>query len=277
MRGNATWLTALALCLCVTAPAMAQEQAEPQAPQTLVKLDGFDITNLHFALFATQTGRNPDNAEDQIKLLNELVNNFMVANSPEGQALASDPEIVAALDVARARLVAQAFIRDQIEKMAIDEAVLRELYELEYANAKRQEYKARHILLKDEGEAKEVIAELDGGADFATLATSRSIGPSKSAGGDLGWFEADQMVSEFSQATAQLADGSYSAAPVKTRFGWHVILREDSREAPPPEFESVKPELVARLQQQQIAKVITAIRDNSKIEIQQPESPEKKD
>ena len=85
------------------------------------------------------------------------------------------------------------------------------------------------------------------------------------------------MVSEFSQATAQLADGSYSTTPVKTRFGWHVILREDSREAPPPEFESVKPELAARLQQQQIAKVITAIRDNSKIEIQQPESPEKKD
>jgi peptidyl-prolyl cis-trans isomerase C len=277
MRSNLSRLAALALALCVAAPTMAQEAAGPPAPQTLVKIDGFDITNLHFALFATQTGRNPENPEDQIKLLNELVNNFMVANSPQGQALAEDPEIVAALDVARARLVAQAFIRDQIEKIAIDEADLRELYELEYGNAVRQEYKARHILLKDEDAAKAVIKELDGGADFATLATSRSIGPSKSAGGDLGWFEADQMVTEFSQATAALANGSYSETPVKTRFGWHVILREDSREVPAPTFESVRPELEARLQQQQIAEVITAIRDNAKIEIQQPDTPEKRD
>ena len=92
MRGNATWLTALALCLCVTAPAMAQEQAEPQAPQTLVKLDDFDITNLHFALFATQTGRNPDRMRRiRSSLLNELVNNFMVANSPRGSGTGQRP------------------------------------------------------------------------------------------------------------------------------------------------------------------------------------------
>lgn len=281
MRLNATRLATLALCLCMTTtPILAQEQPGPQTPQTLVTIDGFDITNLHFALFASQTGRNPDNAEGQISLLNELVNNFMVANSAQGKALADKPEVAAALDVARARLVAQAFVRDRLDSMPVDEARVRELYDLEYGNKTQQEFKARHILLTSEEDAKEVIKELDGGGDFAALATERSTGPSKSAGGDLGWFEADQMVIEFSQATEKLTDGNYSKTPVKTQFGWHVILREESREAPPPSFDSVRPELERKIQQQQIAATITAIRDNAKIEIHEPEKtggPEKKD
>jgi peptidyl-prolyl cis-trans isomerase C len=280
MRNYATRLATLALCLCMGAPVLAQDESAPQAPQTLVTIDGFEITNLHFALFASQTGRNPDNAEGQISLLNELVNNFMVANSPQGKALASDPELAAALEVARARLIAQAFVRDQLENTPVDEARVRELYDLEYANSKRQEYKARHILLANEEDAKQVIKELDGGADFATLASERSTGPSKSAGGDLGWFESDQMVSEFSAATAQLVDGSYTTTPVKTRFGWHVILREESREAPPPDFNALKPELERKIRQQQIAEAITAIRDDSTIEVQEQntsETPENKD
>jgi len=197
----------------------------------------------------------------------------MVANSKQGRELASDPEVAAALEVSRARLVAQAFVRTQLDSTPVDEATLRELYDAEYANASR-EFKARHILLENEEDAKAVIVELDGGADFATLASDRSTGPSKSVGGDLGWFEADQMVSEFSEATMQLSDGSYSKTPVKTRFGWHVILREESREAPAPAFETVKPELEKRIQQQKIAEAIGIIRDNTKIEVQEPDKKE---
>jgi len=270
MRSNLMRISTMALCIGLNSMALAEEQ---QTPQTLVKVDDFAITNLHFALFASQTGRNPKDAQGQISLLNELVNNFMVANSKQGQELASDPEVAAALEVARARLVAQAFVRTQLDSTPVDESKLRELYDAEYAKA-GQEFKARHILLESEEEAKAVIVQLDGGADFATLASSRSTGPSKSVGGDLGWFEEDQMVSAFSAATVQLANGSYSKTPVKTRFGWHVILREESRETPAPEFETVKPELEKQLQQQHIAKAIEAIRENSRIEVQEPEKTE---
>ena len=271
MRRNATRPLALAFCLALAAPLFAENPPTEPADQALVKVDDFTITSLHFALFASQTGRNPQDPEGQISLLNELVNNFMIANSPQGQELAGHPEVAAALEVARARLLAQTFVRTQLDQTPIDEAQLHALYDQTYAKASPIEYKARHILLESEEDAKAVIAELDGGADFATLASTRSTGPSKTVGGDLGWFEADQMVGEFSAATMQLADGSYSKTPVKTAFGWHVILREESREAPPPGFDTVRPELEKQLQQQQIAKVVSAIRKNAQIEVQKLE------
>ena len=258
-------LVAATLFLHMTTVTQAADETKPQA---LVKVDDFAITNLHFALFANQTGRNPQDPGGQISLLNELVNNFMVANSKQGKDLQANPEVAAALEVARARLVAQAFVRTQIDEHPVDEARLRELYEAEHGEP-RIEFKARHILLQSEDEAAAVIKELDGGADFATLASERSTGPSKSVGGDLGWFESDQMVAEFSLATSELKDGAYSKTPVKTQFGWHVILREESRELPPTDFETLRPELEKQLQRQQIAKAIDEIRRNTRIEVQE--------
>jgi peptidyl-prolyl cis-trans isomerase C len=255
----------LVFACALAGASMAQDDAEPI---TLVEVDGFAVTNLHLALFATQTGRNPQEPEGQVKLLNELINNFMIANSSQGKELAGQAEVAAALDVARARLIAQTFIRSQLQQTSIDESAVQELYAARYGDQKLVEYKARHILSSSEADAQAVIAELDGGADFATLAAQRSIGPSKSVGGDLGWFEAGQMVGEFSAATAQLADGSYSKTPVQTQFGWHVILREQSREAAPPSVDSVRPELEKQLQQQQVAKSIAAIREAAQIKVQ---------
>lgn len=256
---------ALAIVMAGTAGA---ESVEP--PQPLVKIDDFMLNNLHFALFASQTGRDPQDPEEQLRLLNELVNNFMVANSPEGQALAKEPEVEAALEVARARLIAQTYVRSALEKSPIDEAQVKSIYDAEYA-APGVEYKARHILLENEADARDVIAALDAGKDFAELASERSTGPSKSVGGDLGWFAGDEMVSAFSLATQELADGQYSKTPVKTQFGWHVILREQSREVPPPSLESVRSEIEQQIRQEQVAKLVAAIRDKTKIEVQRLE------
>ena len=269
MRRIRSQFAAAAWCLLVSATAAGDE---PVTPQTLVKVDDFAITNLHLALFASQTGRAPEDAEGQIELLNELINSTMVANSAQGQELAAHPEVAAALEVARIRLIAQTFVRRQMRQTKIDEAELRARYESEYLASSSQEFKARHILLDSEDAALEVIAELDKGADFATLAAERSIGPSKSVGGDLGWFEPAAMVPEFSAATAQLADGAYSKTPVKTQFGWHVVLREASSTLPPPEFDSVRLELERQVQQAHVTKEIDAIRSNARIEIQKLET-----
>src|SRR5690606_13747347 len=106
-----------------------------------------------------------------------------------------------------------------------------------------EEVKARHILLDSEEDAKAVIEELNKGGDFQQLARDRSTGPSAPQGGDLGWFSKDQMVEPFSDAAFQMRPGDYSKAPVKTQFGWHVILVEDRREKPAPSFEEVEAEL----------------------------------
>lgn len=274
MRKHAPQLIALALSASLAGTSLAEQDKSPQAAepenpaQALVKVGDFMVTNLHFALFASQTGREPREPEEQVRLLNELVNNFMVADSPQGRALATEPEVAAALEVARARLIAQTFVRSELQKAPVSEAQIQALYDQEYGSSGRLEYKARHILLATEEEAREVIKALDGGADFAELASTRSIGPSKSVGGDLGWFEADQMVGEFSEATANLEDGSFSAQPVKTQFGWHVILREQSRALPQPSLESVKAELEQRIQQEHVARVVGEIRKSTKIEVQ---------
>nr|WP_316656663.1 peptidylprolyl isomerase [uncultured Gellertiella sp.] len=108
---------------------------------------------------------------------------------------------------------------------------------------KQEEVRARHILVKTEAEAKAIIAELDAGKDFAELAKQKSTDPNKSEGGDLGYFGKGRMVKEFEAAAFALERGAYTKTPVKTDFGYHVIKLEDRRDAPPPAFEQVQPQI----------------------------------
>ena len=261
-------IRALALAGACISPAQA---ADDELSQTLVTIDDYPITALHLALFASQTGREPEQEEEQIRILNEVVNNFMIARSTEGQALAARPEVSTALEVARARLLTQAFVRSEMENAPVDEAQIKAIYDAEYANLAHKKFKARHILLNSRDAAAETIKALDGGGDFAALATQHSIGPSKSVGGDLGWFEPDAMVPEFSAAIEALTDGSYSKEPVKTQFGWHVILREESRDVAAPAFDSVRSEIEQRLRQKHVAQLIYDIRQRAKVELGTPE------
>jgi len=148
MLPNTKMIRAFALgCGLALSATTASAADEENAVQTLLDIDGFAVTNLHLALFASQTGRNPQQAEEQIRMLNELANNFMLANSTEGKALASEPEIAAALQVARARLLAQAFVRSELEKVKVDDAEVQKRYDATYGGKQGIEYKARHILL----------------------------------------------------------------------------------------------------------------------------------
>ena len=110
--------------------------------------------------------------------------------------------------------------------------------------------RARHILVKSEDEAKAVIKELDGGADFAKLASEKSIGPSKAQGGDLDYFGRGQMVKEFEDAAFGLEAGAYTETPVRTQFGWHVIKVEDKRKSEPPTFEEAESALGQEMSQE---------------------------
>ena len=110
--------------------------------------------------------------------------------------------------------------------------------------ANATEYKASHILVKTEDEAKKLIVELDNGAKFNTLANKYSLDAKESQnGGDLGWFSPSRMVAPFSEAVAKLGKGNYTKAPVQTQFGWHVISLEDFRKQNPLTLEAVKEQL----------------------------------
>jgi peptidyl-prolyl cis-trans isomerase C len=261
-------LCALAL-IPVTTLAADKSADKPAAGAVvpLVRVGNFNITNLHYSIFAAEQGNQAQTKPQQMRVLNELVNTFMVARSDEGKKLANNPELKAAMEVDNARLLARAVIRDFMDRTQISDAELKKAYDAKYANAKPKEYKARHILLKTEDEAKAVIAQLDKGADFAKLAKEKSTGPSGRNGGDLGWFTPETMVKPFSDAVKALKDGEYSKKPVKTQFGWHVILREKSRDLPVPTLEEAKPKLTKKLKTEKLSAYIRSLRDKADIEV----------
>ena len=242
-----------------------------EEPKVIVEVDNFNLNTMHFAYFAAkQTPDGEPSAEQQIKLLNELVNTFILSNSAEGQALAQQPDLAAAIDVSRARLITQALIENTLENSPVTDDEIKAIYDEQYAGKTKQEFKARHILVKTEDEAKALIKQLDGGADFAQLAKKHSTGPSSSAGGDLGWFEKDMMVKPFADAVASMSNGTHSSSPVNTQFGWHIILREDAKDLGAVELAQVKDDIISSLRTQKLRALINKLRENAKVEVKQP-------
>jgi peptidyl-prolyl cis-trans isomerase C len=250
---------------------LLSSSALAEDPKVIVKVDNFNLNTMHFAYFAAkQTPDGEPSAEQQIKLLNELVNTFILSNSAEGQALAQQPDLAAAIDVSRARLITQALIENTLENSPVTDDEIKVIYDEQYAGKTKQEFKARHILVKTEDEAKALIKQLDGGADFAQLAKEHSTGPSSSAGGDLGWFEKDMMVKPFADAVASMSNGTHSGLPVNTQFGWHIILREDAKDLGAVELAQVKDDIISSLRTQKLRALINKLRENAKFEVKQP-------
>jgi peptidyl-prolyl cis-trans isomerase C len=141
-------------------------------------------------------------------------------------------------------------------------------YDKEIASIpEEEEASARHILVSSEDEAKAVIAELDGGKDFAEVAKEKSTDSNKDAGGDLGWFGKGRMVPEFETAAFALEKGAYTKTPVQTQFGFHVIKLEDKRIAPPPSFEMVEQQVRQLVMRDKYISVIEAAKADQKVEI----------
>ena len=202
------------------------------------------------------------------QLIDELVQRELLVQSAQSKQLQDSPEVKAQLETAKRSLLAQALIKDYLATNPITDDEIKAEYDKQIGGVDKKEYKARHILVKTEDEAKKIIAELDKGKDFATLAKKHTTDPSgKTSGGDLGWFGAKQMVAPFSEALVLLEKGKYSKTPVQTQFGWHVILREDSREQTPPPFDSVKDQIRPMVQRSKIEAMLKDLREKGKVEV----------
>jgi len=158
------------------------------------------------------------------------------------------------------------FQQNVVEKVSEEEVRARFDKEIA-AMTPEQQIRARHILLKSEEDAMAVIAELDGGGDFVELAKEKSTGPTGPNGGDLDYFSKGQMVPEFDAAAFALETGQYTKKPVKTQFGFHVILKEDVRDAPLPTFESAKDQVRQVVLREKYFELITAARESVAVDI----------
>ncbi len=163
-------------------------------------------------------------------------------------------------------LLEQIFLTDLYAQTITDENLDAAYQDFLKEQGEQEEIRARHILLKTKEDAQAVITALDDGADFPSLAKEKSTGPTGPNGGDLGYFQAEQMVAPFADAAFACSNGSYSKEPVQTQFGWHVILTEDRRKISPPTFDEVKETIAKDLQERILSGVLDSALDFAEIE-----------
>jgi len=208
----------------------------------------------------TQQPASQATQEQTEAVQNELTDIYLLSNTDRAAELKQGADLSARIELQTRAMIAQAVATDFISKNQATEEEMHALYDEQMKLAAPLEFKARHILVETQGEAVDIIAQLEGGADFAELAKEKSTGPSGPSGGDLGWFPPDRMVPEFSQAVQALADGAFTKVPVQTQFGWHVILREDSRESTPPPYDSVKDVLKQNVEGKKLQDYLASLR-----------------
>jgi peptidyl-prolyl cis-trans isomerase C len=258
-------LSKLAIALVFGALCSASATA---AGKAFVTVNGVPVSqNLANVFIAEQQAQGaPDTPELKNAVREELIRRELLVQEAKKAGLDKKPEIAAQVEAARQAYYVRAYVQDYLKKNPISEAELRAQYETIKAQLGTTEYKARHILVGNEDEAKAIIADLDKGTKFEDLA-KQSIDPgSKDNGGDLGWSSPSNFVKPFGDALVALDKGKYTATPVKSDFGYHVILLEDTRPLPVPTFEEVQPRLMQQAQGEQINKMIANLRAKAKIE-----------
>lgn len=214
----------------------------------------------------TATGQ-PDTPERRQAVKEELVNREVLVQAAAKRGLDKSPEVVAQMEMARQAVLVRALFENEVKANPITDADLQKQYEEFKKSMGENEYKARHILVDKEDDAKAIIAELNKGGDFAKLAKEKSKDPgSKDNGGDLDWGPGARYVKPFSDALASLKKGETTKAPVKTDFGYHVIRLDDVRPLKVPAFEELKEQFRQRAQQQQIQRLVMDLRSKAKVE-----------
>ena len=190
----------------------------------------------------------------------------LVAQKGVDAGLQNDPEVKERLATAERRIIQDVWLQRQLKAKITDQAI-QDAYKKYLAdNPPQDQVKARHILVDSEDKAKDLIKKLEGGAKFDELANANTTDPSgKDSGGDLGWFSKEQMVPEFADAAFKLKKGQFTTTPVKTQFGWHVILVEDKRTLPQPTLDEVKPQLEEQLSQSMVPQIIAEVKQGAQI------------
>ncbi len=254
-----------------------QETSAAPASDTsavVATVNGTPITEQGLAVYQQQRhSRRPNDpaSQDRDAVLEELINLELARQAGVQEGLDQKPDIAVQIDQQRRAVIAAAAIQHQLQVNPVSDEELKKLYDDNVGDGK--EYKARHILVEDQQKARDLIVELDEGADFSELAKQHSTGPSGKTGGELGWFSASQMVKPFSDALAGMEKGTYTKEPVQTQFGWHVIILDDSRESTVPSFEQVKPQLKMMAQNQRVQDYVASLRSNATIDIVQTSAP----
>ena len=261
--------TKVPLLLLVLTGVLAVGASYAQTASPVAKVNGVSIpqSRLELLLKVNAAQGQPDNPEVRSRMRDALITREVISQEAVKKGLDKSTEVAAQLDLQRQEALVNAYVQDYIKNHPLNDDALKKEYERQKAQIGDKEYKARHILVKEEAEAKQIIAQLRSGALFEKIAAEKSEDQgSKAQGGDLDWSAPGRYVPPFAEALKKLKKGQMTAAPVQTQFGWHVIRLEDERPFKTPSFEEVKPQLQQNLQRQAIDKVIGDLRAKAKVE-----------
>jgi peptidyl-prolyl cis-trans isomerase C len=277
-------LTAALIAVSAAVPAMAQptlptkepakkEAAKPKPAaaqgDSIAKVNGVGVPRSRQDYLMQQQAQRgmPDNEQTRAMLRDELINREVVAQEAQKSGMAKSQEVQAQLDMARQEILVGAYIREWARKNPVGDAEVQKEYERAKAQAGDKEYRARHILVENEEQAKNLIAELKKGGKFEELATKNSKDPgSAQRGGDLDWNVPGTFDKQFSDAMMKLEKGKYTETPVRTRFGYHIIQLDDVRPVKFPALNEVRQRITQQLQQNRIDELVKTLRAKAKVE-----------
>lgn len=216
---------------------------------------------------ATSRGQ-PDTPELRNALTNELVNRELLAQQATKEGLEKSAEVQTQLTLAKQTVLVGAYIQNYSKAHPITDQMIKAEYDKLKAQMPEKEYNVRHILVSSEADAKNIIAQLKKGAKFDKLAAEKSKDPgSKDNGGELGWITPGNVVKPFADAMVKLKKGQYTAEPVQTQYGWHVIQVEDVRALKAPPMDQVRAQIIQRLQQEAVQNLVADLRTKAKIQV----------
>jgi peptidyl-prolyl cis-trans isomerase C len=243
--------------------------ALPVAAQNLAIVNGKPVPKSRVDMLTQQLAKSgrPVSPEMQGQLKDEVIAREIFMQEAQKRGLDATDDFKAQMELARQTLLIRELFADYQKTNPVTDAEIKAEYDKFVTANGGKEYRARHILVPTEAEAKKVIADLKKGAKFEVLAKQRSKDPGSGAnGGDLDWANAASYVPEFAEAMVKLKKGEMTQEPVKSNFGWHVIRVDDIRDAQLPKLEEVKPQIAQQLQQQKLAAFQENLRKSAKIE-----------
>jgi peptidyl-prolyl cis-trans isomerase C len=257
-------LTALVICGLI-----AVTTAQAQSGSSMAKVNGVAIpqARLEFIVKARTLQGQPDSPETRKALREDLITEEVIAQEALKKGLDKDPDFVTQLEMARQTALVRAYQVDYIKNHPVSDEELRKEYEAVKAQMGDKEYKAHHILVGSEAEAKDIIARIKKGAKLEKIAQEKSLDTgSKAKGGELEWSPAASYVQPFGEALTKLSKGQLTEQPVQTNFGYHVIRLDDVRPLKVPPFEEIKQNLAQRVLQRQFASAVNDLRAKARVE-----------
>jgi len=254
-----------------TVPALAKDvvkkaDAAPAKNVAVVNGKSIPIDRASAILATVMAQGQPDTPELRNSIREDLVRREVLMQEAQKKGFDKKPEIQMQMDYARQEVLVRAFVGDYVNTHPITDEAVKKEYDAVVAATGNKDYKARHILVEKEDEAKTIIDKLNKGEKFEDLA-KQSLDPgSKDRGGDLDWAIPANYVKPFADALVKLEKGKYTEAPVKTNFGYHVIQLTDTRERKAPALDEIKPRIVQHLQQKVVDQMIGDLVRKAKIE-----------